>query len=64
MTVIAFPGHADAIAFPGHADAIAFPGHAEHWFPAAWPLPRWRSVARIGSARWRSVARISETVQQ
>jgi hypothetical protein len=45
-------------AFPGHADAIAFPGHAG----CAWPHPRWRSVARIGSARWRSVARINETV--
>ena len=22
----------------------AFPGHAGRW----WPLPRWRSVARIG----------------
>ena len=34
MTVTAFPGHADVMAFPGHAGR-------------AWPLLRWRSVARM-----------------
>jgi hypothetical protein len=38
------------IAFPGHADAIAFPGHATCSLHSRLLLPRWRSVAHIGEA--------------
>ena len=34
------------IAFPGHADAIAFPGHGLAWLPSRVAPVDWRSVAR------------------
>ncbi len=51
MTVTTFPGHADAMALPGHAGRC-------------WPLPRWRSVARIATGRWRLLACIDDMVEQ